>query len=159
MKRSVYLFTAVVIAVHALAANPTRLEIVGPGTTRRLSADEIGALPRVEVTISDHGVKATFEGTPLSNLLALVNAPSGEHLRGGELTRYVLVEAADSYSAVFALAELDHAFTDRVVLLADRRDGKPLSASEGPFRLIVEGEKRQARCVRQVTRISLRNAK
>ena len=159
MKRALYLFTAVVIAAHALAANPAPLEIVGPGGTRRLSADEIAALPRAQVTISDHGVKATFEGTALSNVMALVQAPSGEKLRGGELAKYVLVEAADSYRAVFALAELDGAYTDRVILLADKRDGKPLSETEGPFRIVVDGEKRQGRCVRQVTRISVGTAK
>ena len=68
---------------------------------------------------------------------------------------YVVVEAADGYRAVFALAELDPAFTDRVILLADRRDGKPLSTREGPFQIIVPGEKKHARWVRQVIRLKV----
>jgi len=55
-----------------------------------------------------------------------------------------------AYRVVFALAELDPAFTDRVILLADRADGQPLDNKTGPFRIVVPGEKRMARWVRQV---------
>ena len=48
------------------------------------------------------------------------------------------------------MAELDPAFTDRVILLADRADGQPLDNKAGPFRIVVPGEKRMARWVRQV---------
>jgi hypothetical protein len=75
----------------------------------------------------------------------------GEQLRGHEMTTYVLVTAAENYQAVFAVAELDPRFTDRVIFLADRRDGKPLSSKEEPLGIIVPGEKRHARWVRQVT--------
>jgi len=68
----------------------------------------------------------------------------------------VVVKAADGYQAVFALPELDPLFSKKVVLLADRRDGGPLSAKEGPYRLVVPDEARQARWVRQVISIELR---
>jgi len=58
------------------------------------------------------------------------------------MAQYVVVEAADGYRATFALAELDPTFTDRVILLADRRDGKPLSAQSGPLQIVVPGEKK-----------------
>jgi DMSO/TMAO reductase YedYZ molybdopterin-dependent catalytic subunit len=54
---------------------------------------------------------------------------------------------------LFALPELDAAFTDRLVLLADRKNGEPLSSRDGPFQLVVPDEKRPARWVRQVRRI------
>ena len=82
----------------------------------------------------------------------------GEQLRGQEMTTYVLVKAADNYQVVFAVAELDPGFTDRVVFLADQRDGKVLSPTEGPLRMIVPGEKRQARWVRQVTTLTVLHA-
>ena len=56
----------------------------------------------------------------------------------------VLVEATDGYRAVFSLAELDPELTDRVILLADTKDSQPLPPREGPFRIIVPGEKRPA---------------
>ncbi|MGE3541290.1 MAG: hypothetical protein AB7N91_28130 [Candidatus Tectimicrobiota bacterium] len=69
-----------------------------------------------------------------------------------------MIEAADGYRVVFALPELDPAFTERLVLLAEQRDGQPLAATEGPLRLVVPGEKRQARWVRQVRSGSLQRA-
>ena len=75
-----------------------------------------------------------------------------------EITTYVLVTAADNYQTVFAVAELDPGFTDRVIFLADQRDGKPLSSTEGPLRIIVPGEKRHARWVRQVTTLTVLHA-
>ena len=46
--------------------------------------------------------------------------------------------------------------TDKVVLLADRKDGKPLLGGEGPYRLVVPDDKRPLRWVKQVARISVR---
>ena len=71
---------------------------------------------------------------------------------------YVIVEASDGYHAVFALPEFDPDFTDRVIILADRRDGRALPSPEGPFRVIVEGEKRHARWVREVTNLDVEQA-
>ena len=62
-------------------------------------------------------------------------------------------EASDGYKVVFAPAELDAGFTDKVVILAYDKDGKPLDQAEGPFRLIAVGEKRPARWVRGVVKI------
>jgi hypothetical protein len=74
----------------------------------------------------------------------------GDSLRGKRLSSYLLVEAADGYRVVIALPELDPGFTDRVILLADNADGHPLDSKEGPFRIVIPGEKRMARWVRQV---------
>jgi hypothetical protein len=71
---------------------------------------------------------------------------------------YVMVSASDGYRVVFALAEFDPDFTDRIVILADRRDGHALAPSEGPFRLVVAEEKRHARWVREVTALDVEEA-
>jgi len=133
--------------------------ISGPKGEQTISAADLAALPRAEAALSDHGKPASFEGVVLFSLLERVGAPAGESLRGKELTKYVVVEASDGYRALFSLAELSPAFSDRKVLLATRRDGKPLSADEGPFQIAVEGEKRMGRCVRQVTAIRIFDAK
>ncbi|MBA3513757.1 MAG: hypothetical protein H0T77_05215 [Pyrinomonadaceae bacterium] len=82
----------------------------------------------------------------------------GEQLRGKELALFLIVEASDGYRAVFALPEFDHAFTDRIIILANRRDGKSLAEKEGPLRLVVPDEKRQGRWVRQVVSLTIRRA-
>jgi len=121
--------------------------------------DDLAALPRREVRARDRdGTEATFAGVALVELLQLAGVPLGEKLRGSNMALYLLVEAADGYRVVFALPELDPAFTDRVILLVDRRDGQPLAATEGPLRLVVPGEKRQARWVRQVGSGTVRRA-
>jgi len=108
--------------------------------------DDLATLPRGEVRARDRdGIESTFTGVALIDLLRLAGVPLGEKLRGSNMALYLLVEAADGYRVVFALPEVDPAFTERVVLLADRRDGQPLAAAEGPLRLVVPDEKRQAR--------------
>lgn len=117
---------------------------------------EWAQLPRVDTTVSAHGVTGRYSGVPLTALLALIHAPADGSLRGKALATYILVEAADGYRVVFSLADFDPGFTDRTAIVADRKDGAPLSAQEGPFRLIVPGERRPARWVRMVTAIELR---
>ena len=94
--------------------------------------------------------KGAFGGVALIDLLARAGVPSGDDLEDKDLTKIVLVTGADGYQVSFALAELDSAFTDRVVLVADSKDGKPLPANAAPYQIVVPGEKRPARWVRQV---------
>jgi len=125
----------------------------------KLKAADLSKLPRLTVRATEHdGKEATFEGMELGEVLKLAGVKFGEHLKGKSLALFLVADAADKYRAVFALPELDHAFTDRVILLADRRDGKPLAASEGPLRIVVPDEKRQARWVRQVNSLTIRRA-
>jgi DMSO/TMAO reductase YedYZ molybdopterin-dependent catalytic subunit len=117
-----------------------------------LAAEDLAKLPRRSVRAKDHsGKDSEFEGSPLVEVLTLAGVKFGEGLRGKNLELYLVVEAADGYRAVYALPELDPAYTDKVILLADKRDGKPMDAREGPLRIVVPDEKRQARWVRQVT--------
>ena len=67
----------------------------------------------------------------------------------------LLVEATDGYRVVIALPELDPAFTDKQIVLAFLKDGKPLDDKEGPYRIVIPDEKRMARWVRQVTRLKI----
>src|SRR5215510_10320664 len=125
----------------------------------KLTADDLAKLPHRTVKARDHnGQDTTFEGNELVDVLKLAGVKAGEALSGKELGLFLVAEAADGYRAVFALPELDHAFTDRVVLLADKRDGKPLAEKEGPLRLVVPDEKREGRWVRQVITLTVRRA-
>jgi hypothetical protein len=105
--------------------------------------------------VLDHDAPAQFEGVSLASLLSTAGVQLGDKLRGPRMTEVLLVEAADSYRVVFALAEVDPAFSERAIILADKRDGKPLDAKEGPLRIIAPGDKRPARWVRQVIALRL----
>ncbi|MBV9927621.1 MAG: molybdopterin-dependent oxidoreductase [Acidobacteria bacterium] len=125
----------------------------------KLTAADLAKLPRRTVSAKDHdGKETSFEGVELGEVLKLAGVKFGEALRGKSLALFLVVDASDGYRAVFALPELDHAFTDRVILLADRRDGKALPATEGPLRVVVPDEKRQGRWVRQVITLTIRRA-
>jgi DMSO/TMAO reductase YedYZ molybdopterin-dependent catalytic subunit len=125
----------------------------------KLTAADLGKLPHRSITARGHdGKEAMFEGVELGEILKVAGVKFGEELRGKELALYLVVEATDGYRAVFALPELDPAFTDRVVLLADKREGKALAEKEGPLRIVVAGEKRQGRWVRQVVTLKIQRA-
>jgi len=153
------LFCVTMLGTAACGQTPPAISIDGGnGHTATLTVAELAALPQQTIKAIEHGTSVTFEGVPLSEVLAKVQAPVGEELRGKALADYLLVEAADGYRAVFALAELDPAFSDKRVYLATKRDGKPLSEKEGPFRIVAPDEKRPARWVRQVTALKIREA-
>jgi hypothetical protein len=121
-----------------------------------LSAADLAKLKHQTVRAKRHdGVESQFEGVPLVDILAKAGVPVGSDLRGSAMALYLVVEASDGYRAAFALAELDPAFTDRVILLADRRDGQPLSARDGPLQIVVPGEKKHARWVRQAIKLKV----
>ena len=126
---------------------------------RQWTMEELAALPRHEVRARDRdGTEATFTGVALVDLLRLAGAPLGADLRGSNMATYLLVEAADNYRVVFALPELDPAFTDRVILLADHRDGQPLTTRRDRYASWCPGDKRHARWVRQVLSCTIRRA-
>jgi len=147
-----------VVSIAVAQANEPRLTVGGSvPQAQRLTAASLSKLPRVTVKAKDHsGKESTFEGVSLVEVLKLAGVQFGESLRGKRLQEFLVVEAADGYKAVFALPEIDPAFTDRVIILADRRDGVRLTDKEGPWQIVVPGEKRQARWVRQVVALTVR---
>jgi DMSO/TMAO reductase YedYZ molybdopterin-dependent catalytic subunit len=102
--------------------------------------------------------KETYEGVLLEDLLTKAGVPQGEKLRGSSMATYVLAEAEDGYRVVFSLAELDSGILESEVIVADTMDGAPLSAQQGPFRLVAPHEKRPARWVRMLKSITVLRA-
>src|SRR5581483_7642877 len=129
------------------------------GQATRLWLDQLQTMPRAKAVVKEQsGESATYEGVPVVELLERAGLHFGRELRGPRLANYLLVGATDGYRVVFALPELDPALTDQLVLLADCKDGQPLSAKEGPLRIIVPHEKRHARWVRQVRSLRVLSA-
>lgn len=142
--RRVCLTISISVALIAFASGQTAQPAISlsvSGEVERalkLTAADLGKLPRRSVRAKDHGGnEAEYEGAPLSEVLQLAGVKLCEGLRGKNLELYLVVEASDGYRAVFALPELDPAYTDKVVLLVDKRDGKPPDAKEGPLRIVV----------------------
>ena len=124
------------------------------GTATTVTAAQIAALPQLSVNANDHDTPAVFEGVSLADVLKLGGVETGK-MKGPQMTQALLLEAADGYKVVFALAEIDPDFATREILLAVKRDGKPLDEKQGPFRIVAPGDKRPARWIRQVTSIKV----
>ena len=145
----------------ALAADDVaRLTIVDEqGKSHELTAEDLAKLPRQTVTLPDEpGTTIEFQGVLLSDVVEHCGVKLGKEVRGPRVASYILVEATDGYRVVLAIAEVDPATTDKVVLLADQRDGAALGEREGPFRLVIPDDKRPVRWIRMIKRISVRKA-
>jgi DMSO/TMAO reductase YedYZ molybdopterin-dependent catalytic subunit len=148
-------------AQSAQAAQTATVKVTGEVlTSLTLSASDLAAMPRTSAVAKDRqGVPHTFSGVAIADILNKAGVTTGKQLKGENLAKYLLVSCADGYQVVFSLAELDSSFTDRVVILADQEEGKPLPATTGPFRVIVPGEKKPARNSFQVVALTVRFAK
>jgi hypothetical protein len=130
-------------------AEPGSIVVCGDVPRLVIPADSLKTMPRVTFTGEFHdGRPARFDGVTIWQILQAAGLP--DTLRSGDLTSSVLVEAADGYRVLFALAEFDPAFRAEVPLLADLEAGEPIAERFGPLQVIVPGELRQARWVRQV---------
>jgi DMSO/TMAO reductase YedYZ molybdopterin-dependent catalytic subunit len=126
----------------------------------QLQAADLAKMKRTVVSMKDKdGNEHPYTGVPVAAILEEAGVTTGRQLRGENLTKYMLVKCADGYQVLFSLAELDSSFTDRIVIIADSSEGKPLPAGKGPFRLVVPGEKKPARSSFQVTEMVIRFAK
>ncbi|MDB5806235.1 MAG: molybdopterin-binding protein [Betaproteobacteria bacterium] len=143
---------------QAQAQGAGGVAVSGDGiAARSFSTAELAALPRVSAPEKKRdGASFTYEGVTLFELLKAAKAPIEKEVHGEQLTWVVLVQAADGYRVVFTLAELDPTVNDRLVLLADRRDGAALPAAEGPLRVLAAGDKRPTRSARQVVSVTLK---
>lgn len=144
------------------AERPNGVTISGKGVKAvTLSLADLERLPVTSLRAKDRGDgEYTFEGVELRHILAVAGVEFSDSLRGKTHTSsYLVVRGADAYQTLFTFTELDPSFSDDVVLLAFRRNGKPLPEADGPFRIVAPGEKRRARWVRGVSRLEIKALK
>jgi hypothetical protein len=145
-----------VLLLFCIQTRAQTVEVIdAEGHSTAITAEQIAKLPHSVVEVMDHDAPAKFEGIPVSTLLSSVGVLLGDKLRGSRLTEGLLIEASDGYKVLFALAEVDPAFATREIILADKRDGKSLDVKEGPLRIVAPGDKRPARWIREVTKMSI----
>lgn len=149
------LFCATFLA--AQTAQDSRIVVTGDVTAPlTLSSADLAAMPRESAEVADQdGTKTTYEGVPLQEILKKAGIPFGRQMRGKDLAGYLLASAKDGYQIVFSLGELDPDLGGLRVLVADKRDGKPLFEYQGPFRLVVPSDKAGARSVRMLEKLEV----
>ncbi len=147
--------TAPQATVPATAASA--LTVAGDvGTPLAITAADLEAMTRTKVEVKDEdGRTVTYEGVLVGEILKRAGATLGGDLRGNAMTTYVLASASDGYQVVFSLAELDPAFSNSRIIVADTIDGKPLFAYQGPFRIVSPGDTRPARSIRMLQRLDV----
>ena len=125
-------------------------------TPLKLSMEDLSKMEQTEVTAKDRDNKDhTFKGVRLAAILNLAGVTMGKELRGENLTKYILLKAADGYEVIFSLPEVDPEFMGQTVILAYLVDGNPLKKGEGPFRIIAPNDKKHARWIRQLRSINI----
>lgn len=153
-----HVFSLVLIAGLALAgpglAQSVRLQ-GADGQSAVIDAEALARLPRVSVSFNVHGEVHRFDGPLLIDVLKAVGVEQGAALRGPALAQAVRVSAADGYVVVYGLGELDPRTRGNRIILADQVDGRPLPETDGPYRVVAEGDLRPARAVRQVEAIDV----
>jgi DMSO/TMAO reductase YedYZ molybdopterin-dependent catalytic subunit len=161
-RRSILRFSipAVICAALVFAQAPQPQAPSGPATFAvtgdiptplTLKAEDLAAMPREKASVPEQdGTEVEYEGVPLREILKRAGAPLGGQLRGKALASYVLAKAHDGYQVVFTLGEIDAQFGNEQIIVADKRDGKPLFGYQGPFRLVCPHDKAGARSVRML---------
>ena len=102
-----------------------------------LTHADIESLRHITVQVAASGKQSAYDGVELKSILEKAGVGLGESLKGKRLASCLLVGAADGYRVVIALPEIDPAFADKRIILALLKDGKPLDAIEGPYRIII----------------------
>jgi DMSO/TMAO reductase YedYZ molybdopterin-dependent catalytic subunit len=148
----------VLLAAGLLGAQETQPTIQVTGAVKQalaLSAADLAKMPRASVRTTTNGMETVYEGVWLHEVLKMAGVPQGSELRGKALAGYVLAGAADGYQVVLSLGEVDPAFIDNEILVADTANGKPLPGAQGRFRLVVPKDKHGARSVRMLTKFEV----
>ena len=147
-----------ILAASFLSAQDGQPSVQVMGAVKQaltLTADDLAKMPRASVRTTNNGMETVYEGVWLHEVLKRAGVPLGSELRGKALSSYVLAQAQDGYEVVFSLGELDPAFIDSEILLADTANGKPLFGAQSRFRLVVPKDKSGARSVRMLTKVEV----
>jgi hypothetical protein len=141
---------------QAPAVPSTSLTLAYNGKTIALTPADLAAMPHITVSVfnAHSKVNEIYSGVPLSALLARLGVPQGEAVRGPLFLTGVIAEGTDGYQVLYSLAETDPTIHTGQVLIADSLDGKPIAA-DGAFKMISTEEKRPARWVRNLDKISV----
>ena len=121
------------------------LSVQAPTVLNRI---DIARLPHTSVKVKDAGGKVVvYRGVLVRDVL---DAAGLRRDRKQDLGSYVMIEGVDDPHVLFALAEFDTTLSERRVIVADAKNGKPMVPPEGPFRIIVSDERQPTRWVPQV---------
>jgi hypothetical protein len=143
---------------HLSAAETPRAALIISGAVKtrvELTLVDLRGMTRASAKVPGRdGTEQEFEGVRLWDVIQKARSfDANEHKE--LVNTCVIIKASDGYQAVFSLAEIAPSMSDRVVILADRCDGKSLPEADGLLRIVAPGEKMRARWVQQVTGLEI----
>jgi len=154
----------IALAFAVLVAGPAAvLKVTGDlPSSGSLSAADLAAMAPVSVEWKDRTGSRHLRAVPLDRVLArfgFTPGPMGKDVpiadkRAG-WKKVVVAVAADGFEAVFSCAELQEGMGPTRAYVAFEADGKPLSAGDGPLKLLVPTDKEPSRSVRQLVRLEV----
>lgn len=126
-----------------------------------LSAADLASLPRHDARIVAEGASdsVSVSGISLWDILQRIGAPAVEASGRQRAVMYLRLVGADGQGALMSLVEVDPGFSKRTALVVDRRNGKPLDAVEGQWRVILPDDLRHARWIRGLVTIEIATLK
>jgi DMSO/TMAO reductase YedYZ molybdopterin-dependent catalytic subunit len=134
----------------------TLVVVADPSKPLTLKPADLQTMPRTSITVKQpDGRGVTHEGVFMAELLKRAGVPLGKALRGDAMATYVVASATDGYRVVFSLAEVDPEFTSSEIMVADRTNGQPLLADQGPIRIVAPKDLAGARSIRMLERIEV----
>jgi hypothetical protein len=145
------------VAVPARGQAPA-LTVRNGDTVVALSAETLLGLPRRAIEARDEREVVKYDGIRLIDVLTQAGVTFGQTLRGPRLASYIVAGSPDGYRVVIALAEIDPDFANRDAIVADRRNGSPLSPRDGPLQLIIPADTHHARWVRNLATLTVQSA-
>ena len=138
------------------AVRSTALAVTVDGKTTTVTLAELEAMPQRALTVRNghSGVDEMYTGVGTDVLLAKF----GLTLEGPGAKRvyhsYLKAEGTDKYWVFYSATELEAGMRTTEALVALRLNGKALEA-DGAFKLVVAGEKKPARWVRNLAGLTV----
>jgi DMSO/TMAO reductase YedYZ molybdopterin-dependent catalytic subunit len=118
-------------------------------------------MPSETVDVSFQGPngveKHAFRGVRLATVIGQAGLKVDPKRKYDSIRKYVVFTARDGYEAIVSWGEIDPNLSNRPILLAWEQDGQPLSAQDGPVRLVTPGDAHGARYVTGVIRMEVRD--
>jgi hypothetical protein len=148
--------TALWIGTLCAQESPTLIVVVPGRAELKLTYADLEKMPVQSATVERDGETIYYEGVLLWDILqrAFGVAP-GKNLPVNAKLSYVLGTARDGYQAMLAMGEIAPVFAGFKVIVADKRNGGPLLATQQPFQLVAPQDKAQGRAMFSLQRIEV----
>jgi hypothetical protein len=141
---------------HAPAKPSTSLSVSIDGKTATVMLDDLKALPQKTLTVKNGhtGAQETYSGVAVGDLLAKLGFAFDNASAKRTYHSYVRAEGTDGYWVLYSASELTPTLRETESLIATGVDGKPLG-DEGTFKIVLAGERRPARWVRNLQSLTV----